>query len=178
MKFFVVLFFALSLFIHGSFGTIICEDLTKDNCSFAISSYGKRCVLEDYEGKKGTVEYQCRTSEVMVEIMSGYIETDECVRACGVNRNATGISSDALLDKNAIVTLCSPPCYQRCPNIVDLHFNLAVGEGLSLPDLCEQQRNHPDRAMIELLSSSFVADGPVGSKRTRLFSVAPAPFSI
>nr|GEW46208.1 hypothetical protein [Tanacetum cinerariifolium] len=164
MMFFLVLFFASSHFIHGSCGTIICEDLTKDNCSFAISSYGKRCVLEDYEGKKGMVEYQCRTSEVMVEIMSGYIETDECVRACGVNRNATGISSDALLDKNSIVTLCSPPCYQRCPNIVDLHFNLAVGEGVSLPDLCEQQRNHPDCAMIELLSSSFVADGPFGEE--------------
>ncbi|GKD18647.1 putative PAR1 protein [Tanacetum coccineum] len=119
--------------LESKLGTIICEDLTKDNCSFAISSYGKRCVLEDYEGKKGMVEYQCRTSEVMVEIMSDYIETDECVRACGVNRNATGISSDALLDKNSIVTLCSPPCYQRCPNIVDLHFNLAVGEGSHFP---------------------------------------------
>lgn len=111
-------------------GAIICDDLTKDNCSFAISSSGNRCVLEDFEDKKGKVEYQCRTSEVMVEIMKDYIETDECVKACGVSRNATGISSDALLDKKSVITLCSPPCYQKCPNIVDLHFNLALGEGI------------------------------------------------
>ncbi|KAI7735224.1 hypothetical protein M8C21_028355, partial [Ambrosia artemisiifolia] len=163
MKFSLVLLFVFTLFLHGTFGEIICEDLTKDNCSFAISSFGKRCVLEDFEDKKGKVEYQCRTSEVMVETMAEYIETDECVRACGVNRNATGISSDVLLDKHAIVTLCSSSCYQLCPNIIDLHSNLAVGEGVSLPDLCEQQRSHPDRAMIKLLSSSSVADGPVGS---------------
>ncbi|XP_076958013.1 uncharacterized protein LOC143633639 [Bidens hawaiensis] len=122
-------------------GAIICEDLTKDNCSFAISSSGKRCVLEDFEDPKGKVEYQCRTSEVMVEIMVDYIESDDCVRACGVNRNATGVS---------------------------------------LPDLCEQQRSHPDCAMIELLSSSSVADGPTGSASAsasyrREFSPAPAP---
>nr|XP_043609560.1 uncharacterized protein LOC122581399 [Erigeron canadensis] len=165
---------------------IICEDLTKEECSFAISSWGKRCVLENFEDKKGRVAYQCRTSEVVVEsidIMSslggggGYIETEECVKACGVNRNATGISSDALLDKHSVVTLCSPQCYYKCPNIVDLHSNLAIGEGVSLGDLCEQQRSHPDRNMIELLSSSGVADGPVGSNKHRLFSAAPSPFS-
>ncbi|KAF5773773.1 hypothetical protein HanXRQr2_Chr13g0592441 [Helianthus annuus] len=175
MKFSLVLLFVSSLFLHGTFGVIICEDLTKDNCSFAISSSGKRCVLEDFEDKKGKVEFQCRTSEVMVEIMADYIESDECVRACGVNRNTTGISSDVLLDKKAIVTLCSPPCYQMCPNVIDLHSNLAVGEGVSLPDLCEQQRNHPDCAMIELLSSSFVADGPTGSANHRRAAPAPAP---
>ncbi|KVI03388.1 uncharacterized protein LOC112512782 [Cynara cardunculus var. scolymus] len=175
----VLLFAASSLFLHGTtiHGEIICEDLTKDNCSFAISYTGKRCVLEDFEDKKGKVEYQCRTSEVVVEMMWNHIETDECVRACGVDRNATGISSDSLLDKNSIVTLCSPPCYQKCPNIVDLHFNLAVGEGVSLPDLCEQQRSNPDCAMIDLLSSG-AASGPVGSEASRLFSAAPSPFSL
>ncbi|KAK9069307.1 hypothetical protein SSX86_013423 [Deinandra increscens subsp. villosa] len=180
MSFSLLLLFASSLFLHGtSFGAmIICEDLTMDNCSFAISSSGNRCVLEDFEDKRGKVEYQCRTSEVMVEtlIMSEYIETEDCVRACGVNRNATGISSDVLLDRKSIVTLCSPPCYQNCPNIIDLHSNLAVGEGVSLPDLCEQQRNHPDCAMIELLSSSSAAaaDGPVGSAN-HVPAPAPAP---
>ncbi|KAI3667027.1 hypothetical protein L6452_42069 [Arctium lappa] len=179
MKFSLVLLFAASsLFLHGTTtqGEIICEDLSKDNCSFAISYTGKRCVLEDFEDKKGKVEYQCRTSEVVVEMMWNHIETNECVRACGVDRNATGISSDSLLDKNSIVTLCSAPCYQKCPNIVDLHFNLAVGEGVSLPDLCEQQRTNPDCAMIDLLSSG-AASGPVGSEKSRLFSAAPTPFS-
>ncbi|XP_071687332.1 uncharacterized protein [Rutidosis leptorrhynchoides] len=180
MKFSLLhLFFLPSLFFHGTtFGAIICEDLTNNNCSFAISSSGKRCVLEDFQDTKGKVAYQCRTSEVMVENMAGYIETNECVRACGVNRNATGISSDALLDKHSVVTLCSPACYQHCPNIVDLHFNLAIGEGVSLPDLCEQQRTNPDCSMIQLLSSNVPADGPVASyKHHRKFSVAPAPFS-
>ncbi|KAI3525847.1 hypothetical protein L1887_04976 [Cichorium endivia] len=176
MKFSLVLLFASFIFLHGTTGEILCEDLTKDNCSFAISSSGKRCVLEDFEDKKGKVEYQCRTSEVVVEILSEYIETDACVSACGVDRNATGISSDALLDKKSIVTLCSPACYQKCPNIIDLHSNLALGEGVSLPDLCEQQRSDPDCNMIDLLSSS-AANGPIGSGTHRLFSAAPAPFS-
>ncbi|KAD3336219.1 hypothetical protein E3N88_31738 [Mikania micrantha] len=172
----LLLMFASSfIFLHGTFGVIIWEDLSKDNCSFAISSYQHRCVLEDFEDKRGNVEYQCRTSEVTVEIISGYIETDHCVRACGVNRNATGISSDVLLDRNSIATLCSRPCYQNCPNIIDLHFNLAIGEGVSLPDLCEQQRSHPNRAMIELLSSSAVADAPVGSANHHHYNPAPVP---
>lgn len=50
--------------------------------------------------------------------------------------------------------------------------------GVSLPDLCEQQRSHPDCNMIELLSSSGAhAHGPVGSEAQHLFSAAPAPFS-
>ncbi|KAJ9544172.1 hypothetical protein OSB04_023879 [Centaurea solstitialis] len=179
MKFsLLLLFLFLFLFLHGTtiHGKIVCEDLTKDNCAFAVSYTGKRCVLEDFEDKKGTVEYQCRTSEVLVEMMWNHIETDECVRACGVSRNATGISSDSLLDKKSIVTLCAPQCYQKCPNIIDLHFNLAVGEGVSLPDLCEQQRSNPDCAMIDLLSSGAVA-GPVASEKSHRFSAAPTPFS-
>lgn len=105
-------------------GEITCEELPKKLCAFSISSSGKRCILET-KGK----EFQCKSSEVVVERMADYIETDECVNACGVDRNVVGISSDALLDPEFASKLCSPDCYQRCPNIVDLYFNLAAGEG-------------------------------------------------
>lgn len=76
------------------------------------------------------MEYQCRTSEVIVERMAEYIETDDCVNACGVDRDTNGISSDALHEPHTTVKLCSPACYQNCPNIIDLYFNLAAGEGM------------------------------------------------
>ena len=85
--------------------------------------------METYANQNGAVEYQCRTSEVFVEKMADYIETDACVKACGVDRNSVGISSDSLLEPQFTAKLCSPACYQNCPNIVDLYFNLAAGEG-------------------------------------------------
>lgn len=88
--------------------------------------------METYAKQNGAVEYQCRTSEVVVEKMADYIETDACVKACGVDRNSVGISSDALLEPQFTGKLCSPACYQNCPNIVDLYFNLAAGEGMIL----------------------------------------------
>ncbi|CAK9133932.1 unnamed protein product [Ilex paraguariensis] len=125
----LILFFACSLFLHGTLGEIICEDLPTDVCSFSIASSGKRCLLENYATKDGKVAYQCRTSEVVVARMAEYIETDQCVSACGVDRNSVGISSDALLEPQFTTKLCSPSCYRNCPNIVDLYFNLAAGEG-------------------------------------------------
>lgn len=107
----------------------MCEELPKEMCSFSIASSGKRCVLETGRVEDGRMEYQCRTSEVMVEGMSQYIETDQCVKACGVDRKSVGISSDALLDPYFTAKLCSPSCYNNCPNIIDLYFNLAAGEG-------------------------------------------------
>lgn len=64
-----------------------------------------------------------------MERMKDWIETDECVRACGVDRNSVGISSDSLMESQFTAKLCSPACYQDCPNIIDLYFNLAAGEG-------------------------------------------------
>ncbi|XP_057503501.1 uncharacterized protein LOC130787049 [Actinidia eriantha] len=168
-----ILFFAFSLFIQGTLGEIICEDLPINACSFSIASCGKRCLLENYATKDGKTEYQCRTSEVVVERMAEYIETDSCVSACGVDRNAVGISSDALLEPQCTAKLCSPDCYQNCPNIVDLYFNLAAGEGVFLPDLCERQRTNPRRAMIQLMSSG-AAPGPISNIETGDLAEGPA----
>ncbi|XP_043693037.1 uncharacterized protein LOC122643480 [Telopea speciosissima] len=169
---------ALSLLlVQGALGEIVCEHLPNNLCAFSIASSGKRCVLENYKTNEGKIEFQCRTSDVVVERMNDLIETDECVRDCGVDRNSVGFSSDALLEPHFASKLCSPSCFNRCPNIVDLHFNLAQGEGVFLPDLCEGQRTNPHRAMTELLSSG-VALGPVsGEASAPLFSTAPAPSS-
>ncbi|KAM3288032.1 hypothetical protein CQW23_24279 [Capsicum baccatum] len=156
----MILFFACTLFLQGALGEITCENLPTNVCSFSISSSGKRCLLENSANEVGKMEYQCKTSEVMVGNIREYIETDECVNACGVDRNSVGISSDALLEPLFTAKLCSRPCYQNCPNIVDLYFNLAAGEGVYLPDLCNKQRTSPHRAMIELLSSGAAADAP------------------
>ena len=115
---------------------LVCEDLPKGVCAFSIASSGKRCLLETSVAGDGSVEYQCRTSEVVVERMAEYIETDQCVQACGVDRNSVGISSDALLEPQFTAKLCSPACYQKCPNIVDLYFNLAAGEGKNSTPIC------------------------------------------
>ncbi|GMY14428.1 PAR1 protein [Fagus crenata] len=174
-KLHLVLFLS-SIFLHAALAELVCEDLPKDVCAFSIASSGKRCLLETSVAGDGSVEYQCRTSEVVVERMAEYIETDQCVKACGVDRNSVGISSDALLEPQFTAKLCSPACYQKCPNIVDLYFNLAAGEGVFLPDLCERQRSSPHRAMSELLSSG-VAPGPVSGNPSVTYSHATAPAS-
>ncbi|KNA12094.1 hypothetical protein SOVF_129080 [Spinacia oleracea] len=150
-------------------------------CVMAIASSGKRCVLEKYKNDiGGEMEYQCRTSEVVVERMSEYIETDECIKACGIDRKTVGISSDNLLEPHFTAKLCSPSCYNNCPNVVDLYFNLAQGEGVNLSDLC--QRGKPRRAMVELMSSG-AAPGPVTGNHVSsslhaadVLVPAPAPF--
>ncbi|MBA0833399.1 hypothetical protein Goarm_017716 [Gossypium armourianum] len=162
--------FLSSLLLHASLAEIICEDLPKDVCAFSIATSGKRCLLETSVKKDG---YECRTSEVVVVSLANYIESDECVRACGVDRTSTGFSSDSLLEPQFTAKLCSPACYQYCPNIVDLYFNLAAGEGVLLADLCEAQRTDPRRTLMELLSSG-AAPGPVSSESGSLFGVTPA----
>ncbi|CAN4077019.1 unnamed protein product [Withania somnifera] len=162
-------FFVCTLFLQGTLGSFICEDLPTYVCGFAVAVSGKRCLLETSSGKDGEVEYQCKTSEVFVANMKEYIETNECVDACGVDRNSVGISSDALLDSQFTSKLCSPACSHNCVNIIDLYFNLAAGEGVYLPDLCNKQRTNPHRAMIELSSNGAALDDVAG---------APAPSPI
>ncbi|KAL4324971.1 hypothetical protein GQ457_11G007230 [Hibiscus cannabinus] len=177
---FPFLLFLSSLFLHASLAEIVCEDLPPDVCAYSISSSGKRCLLETALDKNDEVEYQCRTSEVVVERMAEHIESDECVNACGVDRNAVGISSDSLLEPEFTNKLCSPACSHNCPNILDLFFNLAAGEGVFLPDLCEALLINPRRSMAEFMSGSEVAPGPGVSEEGLLEDDAsgPAPNSL
>ncbi|KAK6935778.1 PAR1 [Dillenia turbinata] len=122
-------FLIFSLFLQGALGGLICEELPVEMCSFSISSSRKRCLLENYAEKGGSTGYQCKTSEVdVINNISDWVETEECITACGVDRNSVGISSDSLLDSKFTAKLCSSVCYD-CPYMGDLYFNLALGEG-------------------------------------------------
>ncbi|CAI9092233.1 OLC1v1027423C1 [Oldenlandia corymbosa var. corymbosa] len=124
---------ALCLCVRGALGNVVCEELSKQSCAYAVSSSGKRCVLENkhVDRKMKEEEYTCRTSEIEAgDRFKGWIETDECVQSCGLDRNALGISSDSLLDSQFTRKLCSPPCFRGCPNVADLYFSVAVGEGM------------------------------------------------
>ncbi|XP_020101380.1 uncharacterized protein LOC109719239 isoform X2 [Ananas comosus] len=157
---------SVSLLLPRALG-VICEELSQDLCAFAISSASQRCVLESTPRTDGgPTEYECYTSGVVVTHMSDWIETEHCVRVCGLDRNTVGISSDALLDRHFIRKLCSGACHHNCPNVVDLHSNLAAGEGESiiLAELCSAHHGSPRREMVELLSSGsapgFMASPP------------------
>ncbi|GFS39226.1 hypothetical protein Acr_00g0061780 [Actinidia rufa] len=159
-----ILFLAFSLFLHGAFGDIVCEELPIGMCSFSIASSGKRCLLETSATHGvSTMEYQCTTSEVVVKDMPEWIESNECISACGVDRYSVGLSSDSFLEPQFTVKLCAPACFQNCPNIVDLYNNLALAEGIFLPGLCKTQQTNPHRAMSQLRSSG-AASGPVSAE--------------
>ncbi|WCJ36655.1 PAR1 protein [Euphorbia peplus] len=168
-----VLTLALLLCVQATLGEIICENLDQDTCSYAISSTGKRCVLEKSIKRSGKETYYCGTSEIEADRLRNWIETDQCIKACGLDRKSLGISSDSLVESSFTQKLCSPQCYDSCPNIVDLYFNLAAGEGVFLPKLCEatSEGNARRGLLAGIRSSGFVAPGPIQPVQ---FSVAPA----
>ncbi|KAJ0970192.1 hypothetical protein J5N97_023069 [Dioscorea zingiberensis] len=142
-------------------GMITCEDLDRNSCAFAVSSSGTRCVLEMRMRRRGYIELSCRTSNIEAEKLKDYVETDECIKACGLDRNTIGISSDSLLDSQFTRKLCSSECYNSCPNIVDLYFNLAAGEGAFLPKLCVAEETSARRGMAEIRSLGVATARPV-----------------
>ncbi|KAK3017602.1 hypothetical protein RJ639_004836 [Escallonia herrerae] len=161
LKTLAILALALAFCVQGTLGTIACQNLNKDSCAFAVSSSGKRCVLEKRVKRSGEEAYTCSTSEIEADKLKDWIETDNCIEACGLERDVLGISSDSLLEPRFTQKLCSPQCYGICPNIVDLYFSLAAGEGAYLPKLCEAvQGANSRREMTEIKSSGFVAPGP------------------
>nr|GEZ16060.1 hypothetical protein [Tanacetum cinerariifolium] len=142
-------------------GSIACENLNKDSCVFAVSSGGKRCVLEKSVQRSGEEVFVCSTSQIDTDKLTNWIETDKCLQARGLNCNVLGISSDSLLESNFTQKLCSTQCYNSCPNIVDLYFNLAAGEGVYLPSLCQTQGDNKRKGMSEIRSFEIVAPEPV-----------------
>ncbi|XP_061369546.1 uncharacterized protein LOC133312385 [Gastrolobium bilobum] len=173
----VIVALTFSLAVQGTLGgnVIECENLKQDTCSFAVSSAGKRCVLEKQVKRSGEESYTCRTSEIEADKVKDHIETDQCIKACGLDRKSLGISSDSLLESRFTHKLCSTHCYQNCPSVVDLYFNLAAGEGVFLPKLCEAAGGNARRGMAELKSSGIVAPGPVYS--VQWTATAPEPFN-
>ncbi|KAI4324931.1 hypothetical protein MLD38_030373 [Melastoma candidum] len=135
----VVLVIALVACVLGLVGAIECEDLDEGSCAFAVSSSGKRCLLEKrVKANEEGDSYFCESSRIGTDIgLKDHVETDSCIESCGFNRRLLGISSDALLESRDVRRLCSFECYYNCPNIIDLYFSLAAGEGVFLPKLCE-----------------------------------------
>ncbi|MCO5561664.1 hypothetical protein L7F22_015285 [Adiantum nelumboides] len=137
---------------------LLCEDLPIDLCAYAVSSTGSRCILEKEVSSQGKVEYQCQTSEVSANEFLEWVETDDCVHSCGIDRQTVGISSDALVEKGFVKALCSAECQQGCPNVVDLFEKLAAGEGVSLSRVCEaQSMGAARREMGEVETSQFAS---------------------
>ncbi|KAL2334714.1 hypothetical protein Fmac_015927 [Flemingia macrophylla] len=180
----VIIAFAFFATVQGTLGEIDCEYLSEDTCAFAVSHEGKRCVLEKRVKRSGEEAYTCKTSEIEAEKQKNHVESEECIKACGLDRKSFGISSDSLLETRFTQNLCSPQCYQNCPNIVDLYFNLAAGEGIKksninfgtgvfLPKLCEAQGADARRQMSEIKSSSIVAPSPVHS--LQFTAIPPQP---
>ncbi|CAL5209531.1 unnamed protein product [Lathyrus oleraceus] len=159
----VIVSLLISLVLPFTLGGIECENLSTETCSFAVSSSSKRCVLEKHVKRTGEEAYTCKTSDIEADKLKDHIESDQCIKACDLDRKSLGISSDSLLESRFTEKLCSPQCYQSCPNIVDLYFNLAAGEGVFLPKLCEVEGGNARRGMAESKSSGYVAPGPVHS---------------
>ncbi|CAK8573506.1 unnamed protein product [Lathyrus sativus] len=170
----VIVSLVTSLALPGSLGAIECENLSTETCSFAVSSNSKRCVLEKHVKRSGEEAYTCKTSNIETDILKDHIESDQCIKACNLDRKSLGISSDALLESRFIQKLCSPQCYKSCPNVVDLYFNLAASEDVFLPRLCQMKGGNARRIMAELKSSGIVAPGPVDQM---LFAASPQSFS-
>lgn len=177
----------LSIAAHGVHSAFLtCEELPAEVCAFSVSSTGNRCVLEKALMLDGTLQFQCQSSVVVAEKLAEWIESEECINACGLERMAVGMSTDSLLEPEFSGKLCSSECRNNCPNIVDLYVNLAAGEGISLPRMCEYQKTRSRMLIAESLSSSskpkssihhksFVAPGPYGSHLVELGASAPAP---
>lgn len=70
-----------------------------------------------------------QTSIIMAEKRLEYIETNECMEACGLERMSFGLSTDSLLEDEFTSKLCSSSCQSKCDNIVDLYTSLVAGEG-------------------------------------------------
>lgn len=131
------------------YGGIVCEKLPAEICAFSVSPSGARCVLQKSILKDGNAKYECQTSEVMAEALNELIETEECMKACGVERMTVGMSAEPLAEGVFTEKLCCPNCYNNCPNIVDFYFNAAAAIGVYLPSLCEANGSGDRRMIIE-----------------------------
>jgi hypothetical protein len=73
-----------------------------------------------------------QTSDFKAFESKGYVESDKCINACGVNRMTVGISTDEFFLPGFAETLCSLECQMECINIVDLFSSIvaSAAEGM------------------------------------------------
>jgi len=168
----------LLISLQGVYGGIACEKLPGETCAFSVSSSGARCVLEMSILGDGNVQYECLTSDIIAENINELIETEECMNTCGVERMTVGISTDNLAQRGFTKKLCAPRCYNNCPNIINLYFNLAAGEGIYLPRLCEAHRSGEHRIILEVISQSRSSITAQSFSVASASTSAPSPVSL
>ncbi|KAH9309678.1 hypothetical protein KI387_037589 [Taxus chinensis] len=150
----LALFCLQSVFVLGE-GGVECENLPVEMCAFAVSSTGSRCVLEKKYSfavatHEASIQYQCQSSGIVAEKMMEWIESEDCLQACGLQRMSVGMSTDDLSAYSHFTSkLCSDKCQNSCPNVVDLYLNLAAGEGMYLPQLCDAHKTRSRRMMYQ-----------------------------
>ncbi|GLJ38095.1 hypothetical protein SUGI_0775510 [Cryptomeria japonica] len=156
-------------------GGVECEKLPAELCAFSVSSAGARCVLEKKYSPvtpthEASVEFQCQSSGIFAEEMIEWIESEECLKSCGLQRISVGMSTDGLFEYSDFTSsLCSDKCQNNCPNIVNLYLNLAAGEGIYLPHLCEAHKTRSRRMVMKTAAAPtimpFSLTGEAGSTR-------------
>ncbi|TVU19632.1 hypothetical protein EJB05_35793, partial [Eragrostis curvula] len=159
---------------------LVCEELPAEVCAFAVSSGGARCVLE--RTPEGTP--RCQTSAVRVRAhaqLSGWLESDVCVRACGADRAVLGLPVVGDAAAEDVRALCSAACRDGCPNVFDLYATLAAGEGassyghrVSLPAFCEAQKNAAVAGNRRMMAGMSPLGAPVAAPMAAPVAVAVA----
>ncbi|KAG6548918.1 hypothetical protein Mapa_009681 [Marchantia paleacea] len=112
--------------------TLRCHMLPAEECAFAVDSSGKRCVLMEYNDAAVSIVRSCETSDISVgdDSPTEYIETEQCVRACGVQKMTIGFARSTNLPTDQfMLKLCSWECKHNCPNLVDLYNTVAMVVG-------------------------------------------------
>lgn len=128
---------------------MVCEQLPHTLCAYSVSSTGTRCILEKISAGKDAPEFTCVTSIVRADEFTESIETDDCIKSCGLERMSVGMSSDVLIETQFTQSICSSYCQDNCPNIIDLYTKLAAGEGVLLPELCNGRGSQKRRKLGE-----------------------------
>eukprot|EP01018_Ginkgo_biloba_P016570 Gb_38850 [translate_table: standard] len=162
--------------LQGVLGGLECEKLPVQMCAFSVSATGGRCVLEKYVMRDGSIEYECQSSEIIAEKMMEWIESEECLEACSLERMSVGVSSDALLESHFTKKLCSPQCQNNCPNIVDLYLNLAAGEGSILGIIGSIGSILPTKVVTRIILSLILLLGAIARASTRVPTPPPIWF--
>lgn len=66
-----------------------------------------------------------------------YIETDTCIKVCGLQRLVVGTPIDNILNNNgALAKLCSPKCQRSCGNTMDYYGVIMAQAGQHAHNYC------------------------------------------
>ncbi|GLJ38099.1 hypothetical protein SUGI_0775570 [Cryptomeria japonica] len=154
-------------------GRLECEKLPIEFCAFSVSSSGARCVLEKEYSLFDRSIYNCKSSAIMAEKRREWIESEKCLRICGLQRMSVGMSIDDINEYSEFSSkLCSDKCQSSCPNVADLYPTLTSNGGLYLPHLCEV---HDKRSRRLVLQNESGSGSDVDNEHEDMLVAAPTP---